>query len=273
MKSAPEIITPQMAKKYLEKNTNNRTVRPSTVKRYANDMKNGNWQFTDQGISFHEDGSLANGQHRLLAIIESNTPTKMYVTRGVPNGSRIFDRGASRSAADTLTISGFGGEIANNNLLAGVNFLFNYSKGRAPTDTMIARFCSENHDLIVKATELTTSGSGKDKPARKAPVVAAAFCALFCGIDEDGLRDFFSAVNTGFIDGREQSAAIVLRNYLTMKYGRASSDEKKYLFMATTQAISDFTKGRSRTKSYPANTKPVFYRYVKAELLDDYQMS
>jgi hypothetical protein len=111
-----EEITPAMAEKYLEKNFKNRSVKPKTVRTYANDMLAGNWHFTHQGIAFDENDHLIDGQHRLLAIVESGVTVKMLVTRGLPaeagKGENItkktmdaIDQGVMRSVADQLRLT------------------------------------------------------------------------------------------------------------------------------------------------------------------------
>ena len=102
MYSRVELITPEMATMYLEKNTHNRKVKQEAVRRYANDMKNGNWQLNNQGIAFHKDGSLADGQHRLLAIVLSKTAVEMLVTYDVPDETTLFDRGVIRYGKTVL---------------------------------------------------------------------------------------------------------------------------------------------------------------------------
>lgn len=273
MYSRVELITPEMATMYLEKNTHNRKVKQEAVRRYANDMKNGNWQLNNQGIAFHKDGSLADGQHRLLAIVLSKTAVEMLVTYDVPDETTLFDRGVIRSTADILTLNGFAADVANTVAVSAVNFLFVYCKGRAPTDAVMSDFCEKNHELIVKAVSVCGAGSSNKKIARKAPIMAAAFCALYCGVPEEGLREFFSVVNTGFSSGRSQNAAIVLRNYLLTEYGRSTMEEKRYLFNVTTQAICDFAKGFGRVKRYQRDTLPTFYKFVKGQVLDHYFMS
>ena len=67
MKVKIQTITPETAKAWLkEKNVNNRNVRQSLVDYYANEMIAGRWKDNDQAISFFEDGTLANGQHRAI---------------------------------------------------------------------------------------------------------------------------------------------------------------------------------------------------------------
>jgi len=76
-----EIIDPVLAKKYLAKNINNRNIRNKWVEHLANAIKRGEWITTHQGIAFNNLGFLADGQHRLHAIIQANTPVQMEKRR------------------------------------------------------------------------------------------------------------------------------------------------------------------------------------------------
>ena len=85
MQTSIEKITPEMATQILENhNSRNRNVSEGTVQSYANDMKNGRWTMTHQGIAFDINGTLLDGQHRLWAIVFANIPIEFMVTRGLP---------------------------------------------------------------------------------------------------------------------------------------------------------------------------------------------
>lgn len=85
MQTSIEKITPEMATQILENhNSKNRNVSEGTVQSYANDMKNGRWTMTHQGLAFDINGTLLDGQHRLWAIVFANTPIEFMVTRGLP---------------------------------------------------------------------------------------------------------------------------------------------------------------------------------------------
>ena len=65
------LVTPEMAKKILEtQNKSNRKLIKSDVDKYALDMSSGNF-VGGTCISFFQDGSLADGQHRLHAVVQS----------------------------------------------------------------------------------------------------------------------------------------------------------------------------------------------------------
>ena len=70
-----EKITPELAREYLKKNTDNyRKLARGTVRNYAEDIKNGRWELNGETIVFAESGVLQDGQHRLAAIIQANKP-------------------------------------------------------------------------------------------------------------------------------------------------------------------------------------------------------
>ena len=72
-------ITPDVAEIWLANNTDNRKVRRATVIQYAEDMSNGKWVPTHQGIALNRAGNVVDGQHRLLAIIRSGVTLDMPV--------------------------------------------------------------------------------------------------------------------------------------------------------------------------------------------------
>lgn len=107
-----EIITPPAAQRYLDTMGLNRRVKESSVTMYANDMRNGNWKISPQGIAFDEGGSLFDGQHRLLAVLRSGSSVPMLVIRGFPSHQGnvktmdVVDCGAIRTLPDRLKLMG-----------------------------------------------------------------------------------------------------------------------------------------------------------------------
>lgn len=94
-------ITPDIARMYLEKNSVNRDVRNSNVKFFCNEIKTGSFKTTHQGIALSSDGTLLDGQHRLLAIIETNATVEMLVTKNLDASTfHAMDCGSSRSISD-----------------------------------------------------------------------------------------------------------------------------------------------------------------------------
>lgn len=97
-----------------QKNRGNRNLVSGRIQRYAQEVFDGYWETTHQGIAFDEDGYLIDGQHRLSAIVKANewavrdglppiAPTLM-VTEGVPRSAfYLVDAGLARQASQFLS--------------------------------------------------------------------------------------------------------------------------------------------------------------------------
>jgi hypothetical protein len=96
-------VTPEMAAGWLATaNTDNRQMRPASVRRYAEMMKNGDWKFTHQGVAFSHR-RIIDGQHRLAAIVASNKPQWMVVfVEQEDDVFGVLDRGTARTLRDDL---------------------------------------------------------------------------------------------------------------------------------------------------------------------------
>lgn len=105
-------VTPEMAQIWLQNNVANRNVSQDVVNCYTREMRNGRWLPNHQGIAFDNRGVLNDGQHRLLAIVQSGCTVRLMVTFGLPSrvegelmvGMDTIDRGKTRSVADQLKI-------------------------------------------------------------------------------------------------------------------------------------------------------------------------
>jgi hypothetical protein len=98
-------VTPELATLWLEKNENNRRVRPSVVPGYARDMAAGRWDVNGETIKFDVNGVLLDGQHRLMAVLMAGVPVEMLVVTGLPPEAReTVDAGVARTAADVLSM-------------------------------------------------------------------------------------------------------------------------------------------------------------------------
>ena len=77
-------IKPAEADEMLGRNfRNNRSINPTRVKTYADEMKAGNWTFTGEAIKFGQDDMLIDGQHRLSAIVLAGVPIQMLIVTGL----------------------------------------------------------------------------------------------------------------------------------------------------------------------------------------------
>ena len=107
LKSQVELITPSLAIDYLRSNKCNRPVNKTLVSYFADQMRRGQWKLNGEPIIFLENRLLGDGQHRLIAVIESNTNIYSMVIRGADNDSFLtYDSGRSRLVSDIFALKG-----------------------------------------------------------------------------------------------------------------------------------------------------------------------
>ena len=70
-------------------------------------MEAGKWAENAEAIKFATDGTLLDGQHRLMAIGLSGVTLRMLVATGLPRTTQeTMDDGRKRTLADALTLRG-----------------------------------------------------------------------------------------------------------------------------------------------------------------------
>jgi hypothetical protein len=94
--------TKQLVDSLLEMNTNNRPLRKSVVDCYKQDIADGRWYITNQGIGVSADGVLIDGQHRLEALKQMGyPPVPLLIVSGLPREAQeVVDQHAKRGARD-----------------------------------------------------------------------------------------------------------------------------------------------------------------------------
>ena len=123
------------AMRWLERNESNRNARARVVNAYARDMREGRWLATGETIKFDRHGNLIDGQHRLLAIVESGQAQQILVVSGIDPAVRgVIDTGAVRTGGDALRMHGIGGTNPMA-LAASARLLVLWESGRLPTMT------------------------------------------------------------------------------------------------------------------------------------------
>lgn len=261
-------VTPEMADELLRMNSNNRTVRDYMVRQYAQMMKEGRWdEKTPATISFYKDGTLADGQHRLMAVKRAGVTLQMLVVFGCDR-SPFIDTGMRRTSKDCLRIADASLDWVNSTHVAVVNLL----------NTEFPRIgCghdnSKKGDYLHRYEASFRWASEMYRPKKgiaglgQAGVYAAFICAHITGADPEklrraayylatgqtmeeyadplynmisGLRDVLAAggVNRGRMPGGRMQrdvmyrTAQVLKNYLsdTNKNGRSTAVPQRFAF-------------------------------------------
>ena len=122
--SAVVTITPEIAKELLKHNVGNRKINQANVKRIAEDMIAGDYKLNGETIKIYEDGTLADGQHRLMACVLSGVPFETYIIKGIKKDVLpTIDAGKQRSLVESLNMIGCG---VDKLILPAINYYFNY---------------------------------------------------------------------------------------------------------------------------------------------------
>lgn len=101
IKSVATLMTPQMARKLLQANRENRPQKGKFIDYLVKEIKEGRWLTTSDGIGVATTGRVLNGQHRLEAIARAGVPVTVIVTTGLDEQAfMVTDNGNKRSVAD-----------------------------------------------------------------------------------------------------------------------------------------------------------------------------
>ena len=122
MKAEFVAINPAKAQAFLDATTTkNRAVNKNAVETYIAVMKAGKWQANGEPIIIDDNGNVIDGQHRLHAIIRSNSTHDMLVVRGVdPSAFKTIDSGRKRRHYDLLSIANVSDPSMTSAAVAGI---------------------------------------------------------------------------------------------------------------------------------------------------------
>lgn len=167
-------VTPELARQMLLTNTHNRGSKPIGIKRLIFDLRGGDWQLTNQGLGFRADGTLIDGQNRLLAVIETGITITVLVVRGLNDKAQSkVDRHTRRSLAESLLLSE-DSVVAGRICEAARAGLIARTKVVSPPDALVAQYIREHYDALEWASEMFRR---RVRGVSRAPVLAA--CAEY----------------------------------------------------------------------------------------------
>ena len=234
-----ELITPEKAQVFLNANPGTRKLIDGLVEKYAADMAAENWTDCPAPIVIYFDGTIADGQHRLWAILESGKAQHFYVVRHFDRKAGLnLDNGRGRTLVDNARISGEDPSLSN----ALVALALFYDVGNVNRQTLSNR---ERLTVIAKHREpcvwaLTHGPSGKGY--RNASILAAIARAKAAGAEADRLQRFSKVLSSGLSEGPADFAAVTLRNYIQAKGNRILAHERRDIFMKAMNAIHYFMR-------------------------------
>lgn len=161
-------VTPSLAKEWLNKNHKNRKVNNVNLKFLISEMENGRWMDNGASISFDVDNNLIDGQHRLLAIIDTGMAFDFSIVTGLsPDTFATFDTGKIRSAPDVLGAEGY--SYSSNKasfisaILTGNKERFSFksaARQQKLSNAQVLDYCIENNHwiepIIMKSYSINT---------------------------------------------------------------------------------------------------------------------
>lgn len=228
-----EDITPDVARDYLDKNTNNRPCPKRTVTRLVLALVNGEWEVNGETIKFDRNGTLIDGQTRLMAVIESGVTIRTWVLRGLePNSFDTIDQGRSRSIAHVLARNG---HKYYQELAIAANLVFRMGDGMPDCPgglrVSVAIELLKAHPEIAKSVALMHDLNIKSvSPAGS----AAGFHYLMSRKDPDLAGQFWESIANG-LSGKTNPIRL-LRDAMMQNRGVKRSLSQRYIHAITIKA-------------------------------------
>lgn len=243
---------PAEAREFLDKHNfgTQRNVRELVVQRYADDMANGRWIYTGTPIQVGTDGSLLDGQHRLLAIVESGARLKFDVRYNIdPAAMTAIDIGAIRGLGDFLKMRGI---TKPTHAAAIINKLWRWDHrgtfvqstgtvGDKATIQQALRYAVDHEDELREAVRfiqrpyMSMFGWG---------TTLATVYTIFSRIDREDAEHFFGKFLTG-AGLPPESVILNLRNRLTELRNSVMKPRSQYIAAITIKAWNAFREGTS----------------------------
>lgn len=226
-----ETITPQKAKEFLAKNTKNRDVNRRTVDTYAKQMKEGNWDDTSTPITFFKDGTLADGQHRLHAILKSNVTVQAFVCYNAPFSGN-YDNGMPRNTRDQIYL----GTGVKHNVysvrVANLAIRAKYGNKYKPSTADIIQWLTDNDEaLICQIANWFAAGNKQGISIRQASYILAAYSFYKNDPCEDRIaeiREVAKIVRYGYTNDNKlkgSKAVVKFRNSIISNFAAYNGKE------------------------------------------------
>ena len=236
-------ISPELAEQFLSVNfTNNRLKSKSSITSYASRMKEGLWGVSAP-IFFSEKGWLIDGQHRLEAVIESQTSQEFVVMIGLPDDAATrIDRGLRRSVSDISCIEGHDWVKAKHGATARMMHApqANELQMRLLQPETLIPFLVKYKEGICFAIEAL----GQNNSASLSSVLSVIAKAYYSvPAQRERLIEFAKVLNKGVVLlGVEDNAALVLhRKILTYRNSRAVVGYSNWSYTLHSE-ITEFTQ-------------------------------
>lgn len=245
------IMTPEWAESLLKRNDENRDLKPKSLAKFKRDLLSGAWNVNGATVCVDWDGNLLDGQHRLLAIVQTGVSVELLLVEGLDPAVKVsIDSGSPRNLSDTLIMrkercaGTLNSTLRNLSLLRDQQSLaknnFQYSHQE------LLNLLNEKpaiRDAITLADKVRRDGY-THIPA--AVLATAAF--LFAEIDADDCDEFMVRLKDG-ADLSKGSPILALRNLAAGWYKGSHNQIAAHVKLAyLIKAWNYFREGRSVLK-------------------------
>lgn len=246
-----ELITPEIAEALLKCNHNNRNFRGNRVEKYARAMDLDDWGKTGQPIIIGSDGNLMDGQHRLMAVAQTQRSVWFLVVRGVePRLMPVIDRGLARSGADALNWAGVANAPMTSAALRQLLVLVENGSVRDThkyaliTDQELLDAYPHYETVISWAAPLAARVNKAVKLAGAKYLTAMLWMSIH-DCNPESLQVFTEQLITG-ADLAEDSPILALRNWALNAKATNKKMRVDEILIATIKAWNDVSEGRAR---------------------------
>lgn len=221
-------MTPALARVLVGHNDGNRPVRQAKLNQYISDINADRWDFNGETIIISKEGLVNNGQHRSLAVIETNKSIPVLFVFGVERSTRkTVDTGANRGAHDHLSVDGY---TQPTTLAALTRFVLAYERNQGQNFSNMNRVtASEIYERATADPLLDISSQYPykhgNKSKRLAPPSVISFCHyIMSKADSVMAQTFLDQVITG-VNISADSPAYVTREKL-MEFSSLVREQK-----------------------------------------------
>lgn len=257
------LVTPEVAEALIEKNAlNQRSAKETAIIRYSRDMQKGLWvPDTGETLKINRDGFVVDGQNRLHAVVQSQTPVVFDIAWNVDNNAiYAIDGGSVRTTKDDLQFHGIHDKIVVGPL---VKWIVGWEKGNflngggrlSPTRQEVRqRYLMEPQSFDTAAMY---GRACRSRLHMNAPAAGLAHFQ-FAKLDEEAAEKFFDLL-IGGMDLNGLSPVYALRNGMIEKARQYDKVQQLYFMIrawnATRRGQEGTGTGRLMLPKNPITTE------------------
>ena len=245
-------VTPDMARDWLGTSIGNRSESNKKINAYAEMMKSGQWELSQDAIVFDVNGALRNGHHRLYALVLADVGAEFWVWRNAPeNAWKVFDTGKSRGVDSMLEVEG---KYKNARRMAAVGRMLlaveKYREYHDSTECQLSvvvkkmqdrevfEYCNKNYDEMLESYEIACDNAGYRKCRTQ---LACLVCEARRAGQDSEVRDFVHKLM--WLEGLDARSPILAVNRRIENMANGSEKDRCDILMLLYRAYEYFVEG------------------------------